>query len=165
MINVIEYYSKVKNIYCIADHASSMAFTIFQSCPNRYILENSQLMQHRMVLTLSDTINTIKNKLIMYEKLEKELIDKQINRIGISYKDYLEKTKDEWIIFGKNAIIENIADKLVTIGCNKYIDVYENIRYENSQLKEINPRTLRIKEIISKCPLIKLPIDTEYKYI
>ena len=33
-------------VVCIADFAASMAFVIFQSCPNRYITTSSILMQH-----------------------------------------------------------------------------------------------------------------------
>ena len=48
-----------KNIHCIAEFAASMAFIILQSCPNRYGLFSSILMQHQISFGISGNLQNV----------------------------------------------------------------------------------------------------------
>lgn len=128
IIEQINFYKNIGiNISCIAITAYSMAFHIFQTCNNRYLLETSRLMTHQMKVTINDMeLLNLHNYLIMLNNINKILDINVSKRIKMSYEDYVNKYKNDWWIDSITAINENLADKIVYIGCDKtlYNDLY-----------------------------------------
>ena len=139
-----------KNITCIADRAYSMAFIIFQSCPTRYITQNSILMQHPIYITqLSGNLKTVQNLLKMIEKDNQELLTLQANRIQMDKKEFESLTSNELWISGYENVEMNIADGITSVSCSK--ELY------NTEIKEyeFNPFLGNVQITKVKCPIVK----------
>lgn len=153
IIGVINTLSlKGKNIICIANEAMSMAFSILQSCPKRYIKENSILMQHQMYSSFEGNYESLKNEMIFLEQMNNYIHQKEANRLKINFNDYENKIMNDWYIFGYDAIKENVADKMVYIKCdhellNSTFNISYNTPFGNIVLE------------YSRCPLIKEPLS------
>jgi len=128
-IKIINQINKMKNknisVNCIAKNALSMAFTIFQYCSYRYILHNSILLQHEVVIKFNKNTEYKLDELyqiIVYDKISYDkLIKFQSNKIGISIYQFKKYIKNTWIIKGKDNIIQNTADKIINISCDNYL--------------------------------------------
>jgi ATP-dependent Clp protease protease subunit len=143
-----------KKVYCIADFAASMAFTILQHCERRYVMNNSVIMQHEASIGLENSVpkflSLLKMLLAMIYNTEKETA----SRIGLSYKAYKKHTSSDWWLYGKNAVSKNIADKLVAVRCTKKLT--ETL--EKETLKSFFT-TLDVEW--SGCPLITYPVKVD----
>jgi len=122
--NVLVEFLKTtkKKVFCIADYAASMAFTIVQYCHKRLVSNNSILMQHEASLELHDSVPKLLSMLKMI--VGKILITETgtAGRLGISYKKYKEKIANDWWIHGGDAVDEGVADEVRSISCtNKLI--------------------------------------------
>ena len=106
IIYLIKEFEKNKTVICIASVAYSSAFTIFQSCSNRYVLPNSILMQHEFDIIYSYDENIV-NDIIYYIR------NIEAMRLNIKLNIYLEKVKNELWLFGHDIIDNNAADKLI----------------------------------------------------
>jgi len=119
----IEFITKMEEIkkrnvkfYCYSIQASSSAFVIFQYCDNRYVSPTSLLFHHNA--TIKIPLETLEH---FYEKYYEIVIvqHKKINRyiaskIGLSYKEYMKKIRNDWIIKGGENIMTNkLADEIV----------------------------------------------------
>ena len=131
-----------------------MAFHIFQTCNNRYLLETSRLMTHQMKITINDVeLLNLYNYLSMINNINKMLDLNVCKRIKMSYEDYVNKYRNDWWIDSMTAINENLADKIVYIGCDKtlYNDLFiETIEVNNNN--NIISFTKKNKNA-SSCPL------------
>ena len=87
IIQLIDTLSSIgKEIICIADHAYSMGFVIFQSCPKRYIMPHSIIMQHQASLSISGPLENVKNNLKLVEKIDKKANQRQSQRLNLTMK-------------------------------------------------------------------------------
>ena len=119
IINYIKYLDNSgKNIYCIAQNAFSMAFYIFQNCPNRYITESSILMQHQMTIGSMDKYENLKSYFKLMDSINNNFINYMAKKISISKDDYKKKILSDWWIYGSDIINNHLADDIVTIGCD-----------------------------------------------
>ena len=161
-IEVMEYYSKEKNIYCIVSHAASMAFIILQRCPHRYATPSAVLMQHNIkVSSIDNEKKNVKNYIEYVDDIENNLIEQQIKRLKIEKQKFIELVRNDWWLSGSQALLINAIDKLVIVGCNtKVNETYERITYET-----INKNMIKITKIYSFCPLIKHPISINYNQV
>lgn len=161
-IEVLEYYSEKKNIYCIVSHAASMAFIILQRCPNRYATPSSVLMQHNIKITLINYENkNVKNYIDYIDDIENNLIEQQIKRLKMDKKKFIQLVSNDWWLSGTQALAFNVVDKLVIVGCDtKLNDTYKKIHYET-----INNNMIKITKTFSLCPLIKKPITIDYNQV
>lgn len=107
-----------KNIICIADEAYSMAFIVFQACQTRYILPNSILMQHQMALMTMGQIERIRSEMEMYESVERELNQRQADRLKMSLEDFTSKVSNDWWMHGNEIMRNNAADGVVNVMCS-----------------------------------------------
>ena len=101
-------------VNCIAEKAYSMGFAIFQSCQERYVLEHSTLMQHQMFALMANELEKMKSYIFFLNDLSENLIEKQSKRIGIEPQIFKEKINNDWWLTAKNAVRENVADKIVS---------------------------------------------------
>ena len=90
-----------------------MGFLLFQACSQRYILPYGSLMQHDMSLGFQDEFTKIESYMKYIHKLYHRLISFQIERIGISRKNFLEKIRNDWWMNAEESIENNCADKII----------------------------------------------------
>ncbi len=106
-------------VTCIANKAYSMAFHIFEMCDYRYIMEYSTLMSHQMSLGLRRMeFKNMKNYLHMIELMDTKLNKQVANRIEMDYDSYFQKIRNDWWIYGDEAIELKLADEVVYVSCN-----------------------------------------------
>lgn len=142
IIENIKYLNSIGfNISCIAQNAYSMAFTVFQFCPNKFITSTSTLMQHKLYLETGGYFENIKNYIHLIDKISNDLENEWIDKLNITKKEFYEKIRDDWWIHGRDILEWYLADKIVTIGCHK--DLIGSKIYLNDKLTEY----------IGACPL------------
>lgn len=139
ILNEVQKY----NIRCIAEKAYSMAFAIFQGCYKRYIIPYAKLMQHQISFGIRNEKAKIESYIEFINQIEEELVLLQSSRIGLTPKEFKDKTYNEWWIFGENNIKQKCADKIIQIKCSKHLTSL------NYTLNKSN-----YDYIYSKCPLI-----------
>jgi ATP-dependent Clp protease protease subunit len=149
MIQVMDALSySNKEIICIADNAASMAFAFLQSCPNRYIMRDSILMQHQMSAGVKGQYENMKTRMQLLESINKRLKQKQADRIGLTIDEFNAKTVSDWWLFGEDAIEQNVADKVVMVTCEPEL----TYKYYKKTIKGLlGPKEINVNE----CPLIK----------
>lgn len=131
------------NINCIAERAYSMGFVIFQSCNKRYITKFGKLMQHQISYGINNEKAKVENYVGFVDQIEKELLSIQTERIGISIKNFKEKTNNDWWMVGKNALKENCADEIIFPKCS--IELTK---------KNFKKKTMFGTFVFSMCPLV-----------
>ena len=107
-----------KNITCIAENAHSMAYYIFQNCNQRYIIPSSKVMQHQMTVYNNGQLTNIENYIEMITKISHRLNTFCAKRIGISLQRFNKLVSTDWWLYGQDIIDNNVADKMVLVGCN-----------------------------------------------
>lgn len=122
--NIIQYmqYKKLQNkqLLCIAHKALSMAFHILQHCTHRYVIPSSILMQHQIYLTIGGELLKVKNYINYIDKINTRYINIESKRLLITPNEYENKISNEWWLYGKENIDNNIADVMLDgIGCSK----------------------------------------------
>ena len=117
--------SKIR-VNCICDFAASMAFIITQSCPYRYGMASSVLMQHQMALSLGGEINRINSYMTYIKSLKSSLDEMQSNRIGMKLYVFQEKVKDECWIYGSENVKNNILDEIVILKCTNTLNNFKD---------------------------------------
>ena len=139
-------------ISCIATYAASMAFSIFQSCSNRYVTSTSILMQHQMsVEGIGGPFENIYSYISFMNQLEEANSKLQSERLGMSLKDFKEQTEHDWWLLGSNAVTHNVADSVTLAGCDP--DLYQ----EETDM-QIESFFGTIKMTYSSCPMVEGPL-------
>ena len=143
-------------VICIADFAASMAFVILQSCPQRFALPSSILMQHQMSLGLKGPLENVENYLTFIHSVDDNLDKMQADRMNMSEAEFRKKVMNDWWIAGHNAKEFNAVDDLVMVKCSKEL---------MPKRERINVRTMfgTIEIIFSKCPIAREPLDIKMK--
>jgi ATP-dependent protease ClpP protease subunit len=143
-------------VVCIADFAASMAFVILQSCPQRYALPSSILMQHQMSLGLKGPLENVENYLTFIHSVDDNLDKMQADRMNMPEAEFRKKVMNDWWIAGHNAKDFNAVDDLVMVKCSKEL---------MPKRERINVRTMfgNIEIIFSKCPIAREPLDIKMK--
>ena len=116
-MQIVAQIKKYK-LSCIAEKAYSMGFIIFQACKNRYIMSHSRLMQHQLSYGIRDEKRKIDNYVRFVDSMEKQIVKEQAERIGIDEDEFIDKTLNEWWLYGNDILIENCADNLVNVECS-----------------------------------------------
>lgn len=141
-----------KDVYCIADFAASMAFSIMQHCKKRFVTTNSIMMQHEASLSLAHNSRT---KLISFARMLLKVINRleidTAKQMGISIKKYKYEISKDWWMYGIDAIKEKAADNIANITCsNELIKATYN--------ETISNMFSSLTVTWSKCPLLQYPI-------
>ncbi len=143
-------------ITCIANKAYSMAFHILQMCDERYIMEYSTLMSHQMSLGVRrmEFIN-MKNYLHMIELMDDKLNKQVAKRIGMDYDSYIQKIRNDWWIYGDEAITYKLADEIVYVSCNPalFSQISETKSVQDIQMGETGIVINHHNVSIHACPL------------
>ncbi len=140
---------------CIADFAASMAFVIFQSCPNRYITTSSVLMQHQMSLRLKGNLENINTYLEFIKDIDTDLDELQANKLKMPIEDFRKKINNDWWMNYKSIIKSNAADSLAVVVCvSELVDMTEDV-VKSSLLFDVKAK-------FSKCPISREPTEIKY---
>ena len=138
-----------KKIYCIADHAYSMGFVIFQACPTRYVMEHSIIMQHQPSLSVGGPIEQARNRFKLVEKIEKKNNEVQAKRLNLTIEEFHKiYVHDAWF-YSDEILTMNAADEMVSVLCNFNVD--------KTQTLTMNTFFGSLKLLYSLCPLIHTP--------
>lgn len=149
IINVIETLKmRGKNVYCIADYAASMGFSILQQCPTRLVLQNSLLMQHQMSGGAWGEYEKMQNQVGLFTQIYNSCAKKESDRLNLSLADYKSKVMNEWYLYGDNALHNNAADHMVYVECNQHL---LDATYEVTYNTWFGPLSFEY----SRCPLVK----------
>ena len=118
LIQTIDAFHKdgVK-VICIANVALSMGFVILQSCPVRYIMPSSIIMQHQMAFGIIGPIERVKNYVNFVDNIETKINMRQANRLGLTLEDFKYRIINDWWIFGEQAIVNDMADEMIYLLC------------------------------------------------
>ena len=140
---------------CIADFAASMAFVIFQSCPNRYVTTSSVLMQHQMSLKLKGNLENINTYLDFIKDIDTDLDELQSNKLKMPIEDFRKKINNDWWMNYKSIIKSNAADSLAIVVCNsELVDMTEDVTKSGLLFD--------VKAKFSKCPISREPVEIKY---
>lgn len=144
------------NVICIADFAASMAFVILQSCPERYALPSSILMQHQMSIGLKGPLENVNNYLNFIHLIDENLDKMQADRMNMTEAEFRKKVVNDWWIPGHKAKEFNAVDDLIMVKCAKEL---------MPKRDRINVRTMFgvIELIFTKCPISREPLDIKMK--
>lgn len=141
-----------KNIRCVAPFAASMAFAILQACQERYVLENSIVMQHVMSYSLSGEEPNNYSLATAFRRLNKRMDVEQAERIGMSYEEFREKVRDDWWLLGSEAVDAGVADDVISATCTPSLT--------KKRIKEtVELEFWKFNVEWSGCPLIQTPVS------
>jgi ATP-dependent protease ClpP protease subunit len=128
-IEIVSLIRTVPNATCIAARAYSMAFAIFQHCARRIILETGSLMQHQIHFSgqgMSGDLWRVQEELRFVKSQYTWLLASQASRIGVSTEWFENRTRDEWWLFGSEAVENGCADiAAFTVSCAKSMNISE----------------------------------------
>ena len=145
-----------KVIHCIVDKGASMAFIIFQSCSNRYIIEGSILMQHQISGGGTGSIENLRNRMKLLDNIYLNLNKAQAERLNLPLNNFLDKILSDWWMFDNEILDENAADEKIKTICHPEL-------LKQKETLEYNSFLGIIKLTFSKCPLITEPSKIELK--
>ncbi len=137
---------------CITDFAASMAFTIFQQCDRRYILDSGILMQHLASIRVGGEEPNAIAMLKLIQTINRKQDAMDAKALGISTTTYRKKvTAGDWWMTGSQAKSQKAADQVVRIRCTRTLVrstemVPEIGMFGVTQLK------------FSRCPLVNFPM-------
>lgn len=118
-ISEIQYQaSQGKTIVCIMEFAASMAFAIMQGCPHRAAVPHATGMQHQMSLVIEGQLESVTNILGFSRSLSNSLNLMQAERLELTLEDFQEKVQHDWWIYGEQLVVENIVDRVISVGCS-----------------------------------------------
>ena len=142
-----------KKFICIANFAASMAFSIFQQCDKRFILESSTLMQHLGSANISGSVNHMTSTMDLLHNIFTYLNELDSKRIGMSREDFYELIRDDWWVFGQDNITSNTADEIVEVRCDQSLTT-------KREIEEVDIAFFNIKAILvySGCPMVSDPL-------
>ena len=143
-----------KNIVCIADYAASMAFSIFEACPKRLMLENGVIMQHQAMTVLQGQISRIEADMRFTKALVNKLHAGDAARLGLTLEQFQAKIDNDWYMFDTEAIDNKAADSMVLVKCDTAL---ANATYKDVYRSFFGDVTVTW----SACPLTYAPVSIE----
>lgn len=146
--------SSGKSITCITSVGASMAFAITQACNKRLVMPHSILMQHVASYGLDGQDPNNRSMVKFLVDMIDELQEWQAKRIGISKKDFVAITRDDWWLYGQKAINANAADEMVEVTCSQSLS-------QRTIDETIRVFVFNVKVKWSGCPLVEAPLSVE----
>ena len=143
-----------RTVSCIANKAYSMGFVILQYCTNRYITAHAKVMQHQMALGgVGGSLFNINSYMRFINSLESQTGLDQASRLKMSYDEFINVVRDDWWLYGRNIIEENVADEIVNVVCG----------FVPTQIQEtVHTMFGKVKVVYSSCPLMGFPLSIDF---
>lgn len=140
-----------KKITCVANIAVSMAFVILQACENRVVLPHAIVMQHVASYGLRGEAPNNLSRVKFLHRMIRQMDEAQAKRIGMSYKEFKSKIRNDWWLFGDESVKSNVADRVGTVKCSPELT--------KSRIKEkVQVFIFTINVVWSGCPLVEYPV-------
>lgn len=121
-LRFISFAKTIKNLHTITEFSASMAAAIAQGIPGkRYVVEHGVFMFHRARGGFRGQFEDgeLESRLKMWKTIVRGMERMQARRIGITLKNYKKRRMNEWWVYGKENVEENVADAIVTVKCTK----------------------------------------------
>lgn len=145
-----------KKIICIANTAASMAFSILQSCDERYITEHGVIMQHVGSYGLRGQAPNNKSMTMFINRMFDSLNEIDAKRLGMTVDAFQKKIRDDWWLFGKDALAAKAVDGVVLVRCSKEMT-------EKRVSEEVATFFGSFTVIYSGCPIASDPLEIKTK--
>jgi len=150
--NLVEHirFLQAENVTvnCLALNAASMAFAILQACDNRLVTTTSLLMQHQISNDgIDGSFESIRSYVDFMMQLEDYMTIFQAERLNMTEHNFREKTEHDWWLLGTNAVTENVADQVVTVGCHTSL-------YANTKNVTVTTMFGPVDLVYSTCPAV-----------
>ena len=110
---------KSRKIVCVANTAASMAFSILQACPVRYVTDHSIVMQHVGSYGIQGQSPNNVTMLDFAERMFKRMSQDDAKRLGLTYAAFRAKIRDDWWMFSDEAVGFKAADGTAQVSCSK----------------------------------------------
>ena len=136
-----------KKVTCIANTAISMAFVILQACDQRLILDKALLMQHVAAYSLEGQEPNNTTWAAFFHKLMYDLDSRQAKRLDMTADAFRAKTRNDWWMWGQEAIENKAADKIVDVTCSPEM-------FTQFDITRINVLWIKVDLKFFKCPLV-----------
>lgn len=151
----IQFAKTIKNLHTVSIFAASMGSAIVEALPgDRFITQNGTLMFHRARGGFRGQFNDgeVEQQLAFWKSVVTSMEQENANRMGISLEDYKQKVVNEWWIYGKDAVNQNAADKVVSLKCSKEL-------IEAEEVVPVQLFVFSVDAIYSKCPLLRNALE------
>lgn len=143
--------SKLKFI-CVARFAASAAFSLFQYCNERYVLNDGIIMQHNWSGGFQDEAPRILSLFNAVDKLVKEIDEPVIKKLGLTSEEFYKKINNNWWMSGKDAVNQNAADAVaLNVTCSKDT-IRKKIIKSKTSYSFFGSSSEKVK--VSLCPLL-----------
>lgn len=150
----IQFAKTIRDLDTISIFAASMGSAIVEGIPGtRYITQNGVLMFHRARGQFQGQFETgeVESQLNFFKSVVRAFETINATRMGLSLEAYKEKVKDEFWVYGNDAVVAKAADKQIDIVCSDtLVNAREIVLVENM----FGAAALEF----SKCPLLRAPI-------
>jgi ATP-dependent protease ClpP protease subunit len=156
-LDFIRFLDTQENIKTITIFAASMASAIVEANKGeRLIVEDGILMFHRARVGVQGQIGEgeLESQLENIKRIVESLEIKNADRMDLSLKEYRAKVKDEYWLFGKQAVKEDGADKIVKIHCSSELIKAKDIMEMRSFFGSVTVE-------FSQCPLFTYPTSVK----
>jgi ATP-dependent Clp protease protease subunit len=146
-----------KKVVCVTDFSASMSFVILQACDERIVLESSILMQHVPSFGLRHQPQPNAIAFVDFLKQITNTIDvAQAKRMEITLERFRQLTRDDYWLFGREAVKAKAADRVAQAICSP-----ELTNKEEKEKVSLFGGLISINVTWSKCPLITEPRSVE----
>jgi ATP-dependent protease ClpP protease subunit len=150
----IQMAKQLDNVETITLDAASMGSAIVQGLPGkRNIVSNGTLMFHRASMGIQGQVSEgeVESRLAYLKVIIKDLETRNADRMGLSLTEYKALSKDEYWLYGKQAVEKRAADEIVNVRCsNALINSFTSITIDMLLFQS----TLKF----SKCPVLRIPL-------
>lgn len=143
-----------KTVTCIVQEASSMAFVITQACHKRLITSTGTMMQHVSSYGLRGQEPNNFSFAQFIRKVSQSMDEEQARRLGMSYKEFRDLVRDDWWLYGKEAVEKKAADGITSVSCNESLS-------RKVKVKNVQVLFFRVKLYYSACPLVTGELEVQ----
>lgn len=147
----IQFVRTIPNVHTISLFAASMASAIVQANPgNRYVTRNAVMMFHRAKGGFEGQFEEgeVEQQLKLWKSIVLNMENTNADRIKIPLADYKAKVKDEWWMYGKEAVEQKTADVVVDVVCTPEL-------IEKREIMLLMSMFGSAKAVFSACPLFR----------
>lgn len=141
-----------KKITCVTNMAASMAFIIFEACPRRLVTDDAVLMQHVASYGVKGQAPNNVSMVNFLQRMIKKVDLMQSKRLGMTYDQFKAKTRDDWWLFGGEAIEAKAADSFAVATCSPELT-------KKTHKQRVSLLFTSVDVTWSDCPLIDAPLE------
>lgn len=115
--------NKLPGLVLICRYCASTAGALFGTFPGpRYVTADSELLMHEMYVDHVTSASLTKTNLDSLKKASDEFNEEIYKQLGITKQQYQKKIENnEWILKGQGIVNHNMADKVVSIACDDFL--------------------------------------------